>query len=48
MYEVQSYYANILMPFGTQAKKVLAIVESQKGKKALLSVPTVGAARASA
>jgi len=27
MYDVQGYYANILMPYGTQAKKALDIVE---------------------
>jgi flavorubredoxin len=27
MYEVRNYYANILMPFGSQAKKALAILE---------------------
>ncbi len=27
MYDVQGYYANILMPFGTQAKKALEVVD---------------------
>lgn len=28
LYEVKNYYANILMPFGSQAKKALSIVEA--------------------